>query len=347
LQKFGIVIVTYNSSDVIVSCLQSLFRSEFKEFCVVVVDNASLDSTVEDVERVALQEVGREQVGIEDQFNRDYDVKQKSLRSSSKCKQSISDYSLPYLTILQSGQNRGFAGGVNLGLSYLLGNSQISNIWILNPDCEAQPDTLTSFCDAVEKNPNYGMIGGRILYMDQVNQIQSDGGRINPWNGVCSNISKGQISSETSKPDSSEIDFVNGASILVSRRFIEEVGFMAEDYFLYYEEVDWAFRKGGLKIHYAEGAHVYHHGGSSIGSPTLRKSASALSNYFNFRSRIVFMRRFFPHRMLTTYIYSLGIIGKILFKDGFVESKAALYGLLNRPPPDSVTSRIGNVFMSR
>ena len=70
-------------------------------------------------------------------------------------------------------------------------------------------------------------------------------------------------------------DFVLGASLAVSRGFLGEVGLMQEDYFLYFEEIDWAVRNSKLGSHtyetaFAYGATVFHKAGRSIGSGSAR-----------------------------------------------------------------------------
>ena len=69
---------------------------------------------------------------------------------------------------------------------------------------------------------------------------------------------------------------------------------MDEGYFLYYEEVDWAQRRGDLALRLADGVIVHHKVGSAIGSAAQGRGASAFANYYNYRSRMRFMRRYHP-----------------------------------------------------
>ncbi len=82
--------------------------------------------------------------------------------------------------------------------------------------------------------------------------------------------------------------------MVASRLFIEQAGLMVEDYFLYYEEVDWAFRRGDLPLRLVPDAVVYHHGGTVIGSGSLSRRATPFANYFNYRNRARFARRHMP-----------------------------------------------------
>jgi len=81
---------------------------------------------------------------------------------------------------------------------------------------------------------------------------------------------------------------------MVTRRFVEEVGLMSEDYFLYFEELDWVLR--GTKrftLGYADDSILYHKEGGTIGSKS-EKRASNLSLFYLTRNRLLFTRKFFP-----------------------------------------------------
>jgi GT2 family glycosyltransferase len=81
---------------------------------------------------------------------------------------------------------------------------------------------------------------------------------------------------------------VNGASMFVSRAFLTEVGLMKEDYFLYWEEIEWAMRADGrFKLGYAPKSIVYHKVGASIGTKDEGES-SPISDYYMHRNQIWF-----------------------------------------------------------
>jgi GT2 family glycosyltransferase len=100
-------------------------------------------------------------------------------------------------------------------------------------------------------------------------------------------------------------DFVLGASLAVSRAFLETVGFMEESYFLYFEEMDWSVRnRGRFAIAFAHGAVVFHKEGGSIGSSSAKGQRSDMSEYYLLRSRLKFYRRNYP--LLLPLQYPLG-----------------------------------------
>ncbi len=322
LPPMGVVIVTYGSDDVIGACLASLAASNHGDLRVVVSDNGSPDSTCEVVR----------------DFARTNGIALTEVTPAAFLDKSHLD--APGLTLITTGENRGFAGGVNMGLEYLLRDPAVDQFWILNPDCEARPDTASAYGRAAVANPGFGMLGGRTLYHGENGMIQSDGGRVNLWTGVCSNINFARQAAETPMPGADELDYLSGANFVVSRGFIDRVGLMHEDYFLYYEEVDWALRRGDLPIILSDEAVVLHHAGTSIGSGTKTRPHTPFSNYFNFRSRMIFMRRFRPWAVPVSYLFSSAKIVQFLIKAGRAEAWGAWKGLNGLAPPGAVLARL-------
>jgi GT2 family glycosyltransferase len=115
-------------------------------------------------------------------------------------------------------------------------------------------------------------------------------------NATVAHIGEGGSSADVPSDGSAverELDFVFGASMLVTAKFIREVGFMQEDYFLYYEELDWAMRgRGRFQLGFAPRSCVFHKSGANS-SKALPLFASA---YF-YRNRLRFVSRYLPERM--------------------------------------------------
>lgn len=191
--------------------------------------------------------------------------------------------------------NGGFAFGSNRGLELLLGDPQLQLFWLLNPDCEVLPDTAAHFL-ASGREGGFSLMGGRTIYLTRPDAIQTDGGRVSRWTGVCESINAGRPLAGTQMQDAASVDFITGANCVASRQFIEQAGLMEEDYFLYYEEVDWAFRRGDLPLRQVPEAVIHHHGGTTTGTGTIDRSPSAFANYFNYRNLLRFVRRFFHCR---------------------------------------------------
>ena len=254
--SIGVVIVAFNSSDVIAGCLDSLIAQDGPTPTIVVVDNASDDTTVLAVRSWAKD---RKDASGQDLL---FEVDAQGLAKPRRGAQVL---------LLHSGVNLGFAGGVNLGLSALATLAEIAHFWVLNPDAYADPQATIAILAAAQETPVYGLMGGRVCYATPPHTIQTDGGLLNMWTGVSSDVNQGKQAATAAMPTASEIDFINGANMVASRRFYDEIGPMREDYFLYYEETDWALRRGDFPLLVASGFIAYHHAGTAIGSPTLMR----------------------------------------------------------------------------
>ena len=329
----GVVIVTFNASDVIHGCLESLMAARHVDLRVVVVDNAATDDTVEYVRR--------------------WSQGAKSLTMPSELPFSLGKVSKPIpfnetngvdappckkaVTLLHAGINGGFAAGVNKGLAYLAQDSEITRFWILNPDCVVPPDTPRAFADHPEPEGGFALMGGRIKYLAPPNLIQSDGGIIRPLTGVTMNLNRGEAEDAT-RP--SKLDFICGASMVASRQFYEMVGPMSEDYFLYYEEVDWAMQRRNLPLIWCDQAVAYHHVGSSIGSGYLSKGSNAFSVYFLYRSHILFVKKHFPWKLPFAYFWGVGKILQSMIRGRFYQVNALLRAINGLRPPPNVMAKL-------
>jgi len=102
------------------------------------------------------------------------------------------------------------------------------------------------------------------------------------------------------------MNYILGASMLVSRYFLEVVGPMREDYFLYAEEVEWSLRAKcrGMRLGFAPGARIWHRQGSTTGSARDILSRPWLPVYLDERNRLHVVRdttrALLPLAVLTT-----------------------------------------------
>ena len=335
LPGIGVVIVTYNASDVILDCLETLLAAPYPDLRVVLVDNASTDGTPSLVRDWA---EGRQQWSPTSRFPfeppaprpKPFDIYSDPTRPGS-------------VTLKCSQVNTGFAGGVNTGLEVLqMAASDLELFWILNPDTIVPARAPRGFAETAAATPDAALIGARILYASDGQTIQYDGGGWqNLWTGISGGFNQNRLDFQTPPPDPARFDFVSGANLMATRRFLDQAGPLREDYFLYYEEVDWAFRRGNLRLGYAPEGTVYHHAGSAIGSGNLGQRPSAFSNYFMYRNRMRLIARFNPPALPIAYAYSLAKICRLLLTSrAWIEAVAAFRGMHGLAPPPAVRTRI-------
>jgi len=331
LPSLGVAIVTFNAEDVILDCLESLLNSQGVALTIVVADNASRDGTVGLVERWA---EGRHPYTVPDDCPFAFHPMQ---RSGPIALDGSAVPVCPHrLFLIKTGVNAGFAGGVNAALAHLAKQPGIDRFWILNPDSMVPADTAHAFATAPEPATGFSLMGGRVLYFDTPARIQIDGGTINWRTGVTGNLGLGAAHAQTPPSDPKDMTFITGASMVASRAFYEAAGPMPEEYFLYYEEVDWAQRRGALPLAYCAEGIVYHKAGTAIGSPTLDRPASPFSLYFKHRGRLRFMWRYQRSTVPLALAYSLAKAGQVLAKGYPREAWTIIAASFGLPPSRGV-----------
>ena len=341
--SIGVVIVTFNSGSEAVDCAETLLASAQAAgvpLRVALVDNASTDDTMPRLQAWASGEEPYEPPP-EVPFTVQTVPKPLAYTEGGAALPPSDGEAMLQAALIQTGENRGFAGGVNAGLAYLAQYPDIRHFWVLNPDSLVPPETVGRLAARLAEGDAYSLMGGRVNYLDPPGLIQIDGGLVNWKTGVTSNFNIREPSASAPPPDPAGLDFITGASMVASREFYEIAGPMREDYFLYYEEVDWAMRRGALPLAYCAGMDVFHRAGTSIGSPTPNRPATPLSQYFKHRGRIRFLRRFRPANLPFAYLYSLAYTAKMLSVRAWPEAWAVVTATLGLKAPAAIRRRLG------
>lgn len=277
------VIVNYRRADDTVQCLKSLHSLHGADLRVVLVENGSGDASAAQL----IKWIHERTKGVADPGD----------AMAPRLLEAPAEGGLDYtVQFLASDQNLGFAGGCNLGIRIAMADPLCDYVWLLNNDTLAEPDALISLIERFEESNSIGMCGSTLVYYAPANQVQACGGQFNLTLGRGAPI--GAHRPRDTLPEQANVerdmDYVVGASMLVSRIFIEKVGEMEARYFLYFEELDWAIRgkAAGFGLGWAPRSVVIHKEGAAIGTSTQGRS-SDLSIYFMTASylRLIAFRR--------------------------------------------------------
>jgi GT2 family glycosyltransferase len=200
------------------------------------------------------------------------------------------------VTLIRSGGNLGFAGGCNVGIT-AAGLADFAYCWFLNPDTVVARRALAELVARAQREPDIGIVGSTLLFYDAPDTVHAlAGGRLSRLDATSAHIGEHSLLSAVPNSESAverELAFVCGASMLVSATFIRDIGPMQEDYFLYYEEVDWAMRgRGRFRLGFARQSHVFHKSGANSS-----KIMPLFTAGIFYRSRLRFVSRFLPDRM--------------------------------------------------
>lgn len=218
----------------------------------------------------------------------------------------------PELIYLRSEQNLGFAGGNNLGINIATGDFLL----LLNNDTEISPNLITELGETLDQHEDIGIISPLILYYDQPDTIQYAGfTEMNYLTARNKGIGNMEVNLGQYDQDSRETGFCHGAAMMCRRADLNTVGLMAENYFLYYEELDWCehFKRAGKKIWFTGKTRIYHKESMSVGKESIIKT------YFMTRNRMLFIRR--NTGLLNTLLFSCFYIGVACPKQIFIYLK--------------------------
>ena len=181
--------------------------------------------------------------------------------------------------------NAGFAGGNNIGIKLAKGDFLL----FLNNDTEVKKEFLEPLIACFLSDERIGMVSSKIKYFDAPDVIQYAGGiAINPVTGRGKFVGN-KLKDSSAYTGAKPTELIHGAAMMVSRKLLDTIGPMDENYFLYYEELDWCERakKAGFYLYFAGDSVVYHKESVSVGKN------SPLRTYYLTRNRLLFMRKNF------------------------------------------------------
>ena len=297
----AVILVNWNGWQDTIECMDTVLAQDHSKLHVFVVDNESSDGSIERITAWCRDPRAKAE------WTRHCAVRHRSDDASGsaidfRLLERSGEAGAPVagcrVTLIRSGGNLGFAGGCNVGVR-TAGTEAFDYFWFLNNDSVVASTALGELLRRASRDPRPGITGSTVAYYHAPNTLQAMGGAImDVERGTARHIGAGQ-STDDIPSDTGELeqimDYVMGASMLVSRAYVREVGLMREDYFLYFEEIDWAIRgRGRFTFGYAPRSLVLHKAQAS-GSKAVR-----FSTRFFYRNRIRFASRFYPQHLAKT-----------------------------------------------
>ena len=230
----GIIIVNYNTRELLHRCLETVFASQGLTFRVCVVDNASTDGSVALVTRA-----------------------------------------FPQVLLLENEENLGYPAANNQGLQALGFEQQGETVpryaLLLNPDTEVPPDGLAQMVAFMDDHPQAGAAGPKLVQPDGSLDLACRRSFPSPEVSFYRVIGLARLFPKSHRfgrynltyldPDQeAEVDSVVGAYMQVRRETIWQVGLLDDSFFMYGEDLDWAYRikAAGWKVYYYPQVTVLH-----------------------------------------------------------------------------------------
>lgn len=237
-QDLSIVIVSWNVRDLLANCLNTIDRGRGDlDLEVIVVDAGSVDDSPD---------------MVQEQF--------------------------AWIKLVAESENVGFPRGNNIGINRAHGR----HVMLLNPDTEVSGDALSQLVAYLDKHPNVGVVSGMLRNPD--GSIQSSRRRFPTFKTAVfestwfepyapKSLLRDYYAEDLPLDEPVDVDWLTGASLMVRREVIDQVGLMDEAYFMYSEELDWCRRikDAGWRIVFLPTAEIIHHVGKSSEQAIIRR----------------------------------------------------------------------------
>ena len=279
MKKLCVVTINYRRGPLMLGCLESLEPEiaphEDRHVCVI--DNGSDDGSPDEIARAIAQ------------------------RGWEK-----------WITLVRSPRNGGFAYGNNLGFKTVPAESYL----LLNSDARVLTCSISTLLQIRDENRDAGLIGPRLQEPEGDVQISAFRFR-SPISEMLAAAKTGPLGSLFSRwevaiePDRDiEPQWVSFACVLIPRTVIDRVGLMDEEYFMYFEDIDYArrIRAAGFRVIHDPRARVVHLRGKTSSVKGAIKSRARIPRYY-FEARTRYFAKFYggvPGLVLTNILWMAG-----------------------------------------
>lgn len=204
--KVFIIILNYNGESTLGRCLESVYKLNYDNYEVVVVDNNSTDGSFDKMRPLYAK------------FN-----------------------------FIKNSQNLGFAAGNNVAIKWSL-EKMADYVLLLNNDALIEKNSLALMVQAAQAKAQVGIVSP-IIYKGESKKIWFAGGKIN-WFKMRAEHLVGR----------GKTQYITGCAMLIKKEVFKKIGLLDENFFLYYEDVDFSYRaqKKGFGLEIVSGAKVFH-----------------------------------------------------------------------------------------
>ncbi len=217
------IILSWNGKALTIDCIRSVLKSDYPNYTIIVVDNASADGSAQ-----AIQSTFRDEIG------------------SGK------------IILIENPSNKGFAAGNNTGIGVAI-QKQADFIFLMNNDTLADKQLISFLISAMDSRQEIGITGPKIYYFEPADQIWFAGGEIFLHKAISRHT--GIRSRDTGQHDTPKIcDYITGCAMMIRKSVFEKIGMLDTTYPLYSEDADFCMRakKAGFLCFYEPRGKMWH-----------------------------------------------------------------------------------------
>ena len=185
----------------------------------------------------------------------------------------------PDIEVMANAENLGYAGGNNVGIQRAIEHGA-DYVLLLNDDTVIDPAMVSALVTAARQCPDGGIFGPKVYSLEEPGVLLSAGAALGRWSELTSRalgcVDDGRWDHLT------EVDYLWGCALLVSRQAIAAAGMLDPAFFAYHEDIDWCYRirAAGYKVLFVPQAKAWH--------PDTRRwrEESALVTYYMSRNHL-------------------------------------------------------------
>lgn len=293
-----IVIINYKTPSLVIDCLVSLLPELVNlDARVVVVDNDSKDNSCDIIS---------EWINQYDEFKQ--------------------------VELIISDMNIGFSGGNNMGIRHVDADYYL----LLNSDTIIRSGAIKLLLDAACNNEKVGLVSPRLEWPDgapqescfrfhsPVSEFASSAGT-----GAITKLCQAYTVPQVISDENAYYDWISFACVLVKSEVFKQVGFMDDDFFMYFEDMAFCYeaKSAGWEILNAPAAHVVHLRGGSSPVKKRTKLRKRLPRYFyESRARCFYLTYGYRGLFLANTLWSIGFaisLCRSLFSPSYIPNRSA------------------------
>ena len=256
----SIIVLNWNGWEDTIECLESLYQINYPNYDIIVVDNGSNNESL-----IKIKEYAKGKLTVESDFF-EYNPENKPLKiieyslndlNFTECQPIEGFPSNKKLTLIKNDKNDGYAIGNNIGLKYVLNNLKSDYIVTINNDTVVDKDFLKYMVEYVKNNDKIGLIGPKICYYGEPNEVWFAGGNFRLLSCDIPNIQN--------YDDICEVGFITGCIHFFRADVLKKIGLYDSTYAPGYDNLEICFRTKniGYKTFYIPQSEIWHKVGRS------------------------------------------------------------------------------------
>lgn len=287
--ELSIIIVNYNTKELTLECLKSVIQAKKNTdlWEIIIVDNGSSDDSVEFLT-------------------------------------SVNEYTVnkSWIRILALDNNYGFSAGNNKGLAIALGKT----VLLLNSDTEIQSDAIQVCLKKLYSSSKIGVVGSKLFLPNGNIDPACHRGFPTPWASFSYFVGMESLFPHSSMfsqyhqwykqmNSAHQVDAISGGFFMVRKEVIDQVGVLDEAFFMYGEDLDWAFRikENGWEIWYEPLAKVLHKKKQSGRNNSNLETRKKTKEYFYSTMKLFYKKHYQNKYSALLTIFVITIINMRLF----------------------------------